>query len=268
MPSRTRLRRTVSCRTTLSAASDIGSRDAQFAERAGEPRHVPPLVDEPPSPHLADLIDPVGELVAAVLDMDDRVAMGPVAAVHIGNAGHRIHPQRLELAVERRALHADEFGGARNIAAEAADLGAQIFALEGFAGIAQRHAHQMLAAGALGHRRHHGADILRQHVGGDHRIDVAAGENHQPLHVVAQLPHIAGPVMGLQHRHGVVADAPFRQAGRLGNLLHEMLDQLGHVLAPLGQAAAPGSAPPTAGDRGPRGTGRPRFPLRDCAPSR
>jgi hypothetical protein len=49
---------------------------------------VPPLVDDPPSPHLADLVDTVGELVAAILDMDERVAMAPVAPVHIGNAGH------------------------------------------------------------------------------------------------------------------------------------------------------------------------------------
>ena len=93
---------------------------------------------------------------------------------------------------------------------------------------------------------------------------VAAGENHQPLHVVAELAHIAGPVVGLQHRHGVVADAPLRQAGRLGNLFHE----IGRPAPPRPRAArpaaAPGSAPPTGGDRGPRGTGRPRSPLRDC----
>ncbi len=38
--------------------------------------------------------------------------------------------QQLELAVQRRALHADEAGGARDIAREAADLDAEIFALE------------------------------------------------------------------------------------------------------------------------------------------
>ena len=34
-----------------------------------EPRHVAALVDQPPSPHLADFVDAVGELIAAILDM-------------------------------------------------------------------------------------------------------------------------------------------------------------------------------------------------------
>jgi hypothetical protein len=88
MPSRTRLRPTVSWRTTLSAASGIGGAMHKFLKRTGEPRHVPPLVDDPPSPHLADLVDPISELITAVLDMDERVAMAPVAPVHIGTAGH------------------------------------------------------------------------------------------------------------------------------------------------------------------------------------
>jgi hypothetical protein len=29
-----------------------------------------PLVDQPPSPHLADFIDAVGELIAAILDVN------------------------------------------------------------------------------------------------------------------------------------------------------------------------------------------------------
>ena len=61
-------------------------RDAQLAERAFEPVHVAALVDQPPSPHLAHLVDAVGELVAAILDMDLRGAMRHVAAVHIGDA--------------------------------------------------------------------------------------------------------------------------------------------------------------------------------------
>ena len=48
--------------------------DAQFVERALEPRHVAPLVDQPPSPHLADFVDAVGELIAAILDVDLGVA--------------------------------------------------------------------------------------------------------------------------------------------------------------------------------------------------
>ncbi len=73
MPSRTRLRRTVSRMTTPSAAGDIGIGDAQLVERALEPRHVAALVDDAAVPHLADLVDAVGELVAAVLDVDHGV---------------------------------------------------------------------------------------------------------------------------------------------------------------------------------------------------
>ena len=64
---------------------------------------------------------------------------------------------------------------------------------------------------------------------------IAAGQNHQPLDIVAQLAHVARPVVRLQHRHGVLADAPLGQAGRLRNLVHEIVDQVGDVLAPLGQ---------------------------------
>ena len=48
--------------------------DAEFAERAVEPRHVPPLVDQPAAAHLADLVDAVGELIAAILDVDRGLA--------------------------------------------------------------------------------------------------------------------------------------------------------------------------------------------------
>ena len=143
--------------------------------------------------------------------------------------------ERLELAVQRRALHADEFGGARDVAAEAVDLREQIFALEHFARLAQRQPHELLAAVAVRHRRHHRADVLRQHAGADRGVGVAAGEDHQPLDVVAQLADVARPVVRLQHRHGVVADLALRQAGRLRNLLHEIVDEIGNVLAPLGQ---------------------------------
>ena len=65
--------------------------------------------------------------------------------------------------------------------------------------------------------------------------EIAAGEDHQPLHVVAQLAHVAGPVVRLQYRHGILADQALRQPCRLGNLLHEIIDELRHVVAPLGE---------------------------------
>src|SRR5712672_3678323 len=51
--------------------------------------------------------------------------------------------ERLELAMQRRALHADEFRGARDIARKAADLGDQVIAFEHFARLAQRQAHDV-----------------------------------------------------------------------------------------------------------------------------
>ena len=45
-----------------------------------------------------------------------------------------------------------------------------------------------------------------QQIGGDGLGDIVAGQDQQPLHDVAQLADIARPAMGLQHRHGVVAD--------------------------------------------------------------
>ena len=60
-------------------------------------------------------------------------------------------------------------------------------------------------------------------------------QNHQPFDIVAQLPDVAGPVMRLQHGHRIVADVALGQAGDLRNLRHEIFDELGNVLAPLGQ---------------------------------
>src|ERR1700676_5054253 len=72
----------------------------------------------------------------------------------------------LELAMQGRALHAYEFSSTRDIARKTADLGDQVIALEHFPRLAERQAHDMLAIIAGRHRRHHGADVLRQHIGG------------------------------------------------------------------------------------------------------
>ncbi len=62
--------------------------DAQFGERALQPLEMAPLVDQATAPHLADFIDAVGELIAAILDMDLGVAHRQIAAVDVGYAGH------------------------------------------------------------------------------------------------------------------------------------------------------------------------------------
>src|SRR5262249_32061765 len=48
-----------------------------------------------------------------------------------------INAERAQFAVQRRAFHADKFGRARDVAAEAVDLGEQIFALENLSRVAQ-----------------------------------------------------------------------------------------------------------------------------------
>ena len=68
--------------------------DAELLERALEAGHVAALIDHAAAPHLADLVDAVGELVAPVLDVHHGFAMRPVAAVHVGEAGH-LNPSRV-----------------------------------------------------------------------------------------------------------------------------------------------------------------------------
>ena len=45
-----------------------------------------PLIDDPAVPDLADLIDAVGELIPAILNVDHGLMVAPVAAVHISDA--------------------------------------------------------------------------------------------------------------------------------------------------------------------------------------
>ena len=64
---------------------------------------------------------------------------------------------------------------------------------------------------------------------------IARGQDHQPLDIVAQLADVARPVVQLQNGQRVVGDLTARHAGRQRHLFHEIFDQLGNVLAPLGQ---------------------------------
>src|SRR3546814_13125988 len=67
----------------------------------------------------------------------------------------RANAERAQFAMERRALHADETGGARDVAAEAHHLGLAVLALEHLPGLAQRQRHDLLPvlAGQRGRRR-------------------------------------------------------------------------------------------------------------------
>ena len=96
--------------------------------------------------------------------------------------------ERLQFPVQRRAFHADEFGRARDVAGEARDLRDQVLALENLARIAQRQAHQALATRAGRRRRHHRADLGRQHLDRHLCCRITLGQDHQAFDVVAQLP--------------------------------------------------------------------------------
>src|SRR3954468_23362460 len=65
----------------------------------------------------------------------------------------RAHAQRLQFAMQRRALHADESRGAGDVAAEAVDLGDQIVALEDLARLAQGQRNHQVAILVPAHTR-------------------------------------------------------------------------------------------------------------------
>src|ERR1700744_3589043 len=95
------------------------------------------LVDQRAIADFAHFIDAVSELIAAIFDMDQSLGMTAIAAVDKSDAAHRplfvgssVNAERFQFAMQRRALHADEFGSARDIAAEPVNLGNEIFAFE------------------------------------------------------------------------------------------------------------------------------------------
>jgi hypothetical protein len=55
-------------------------------ERALEACQVAPLVDDAAAPHLADFVDAVRELVAAILDMDGGCPLRQITTVHVSDA--------------------------------------------------------------------------------------------------------------------------------------------------------------------------------------
>ena len=136
--------------------------------------------------------------------------------------------------MEGGAFHADEFGGARDVAAEAIDLGQEIFPLEDLACFAQSEAHKVFgpAVDGQGDVR---PDFVGQHFGRDDRAGIAASQDHQPLDIVAQLTHIAGPIVGLEDGDGIFADPARGKTGALRNLADEIVNEVGDVFAAFGQ---------------------------------
>src|SRR6185312_3634139 len=63
--------------------------NAQFAEAALQAREMALGVGQLAAHHRPHLVDPVAELVAAVLDRNPRFRLAQEAAVHIGQSGHQ-----------------------------------------------------------------------------------------------------------------------------------------------------------------------------------
>src|SRR4030095_14545577 len=110
-----------------------------------------------------DLVDAVSQLISTILDVYARLTVINIASIDIGITRHllrssslrrglaavaivhvaAVQADRLQFAMQRRALHPNEGRGARDIAAEARHLGQQILALEDFARVAQRPLHDL-----------------------------------------------------------------------------------------------------------------------------
>src|SRR5260370_174168 len=101
-----------------------------------------------------------------------------------------MQPERLQLAMQRRALHPDERGRARDISAKACDLGQKILALEHFPGIAQRQLHDLATLFPAQHRRGVFADVVGQDIGPD-RPAIRRRQDEKPFDDVAQLAAIS-----------------------------------------------------------------------------
>ena len=67
-------------------------------------------VDQPACPHLADFVNAVSELVAAILDMNRGFAVRHIASVHISDARHG---KSLCVARHHRAFSSEVGTGSR-----------------------------------------------------------------------------------------------------------------------------------------------------------
>ena len=110
-------------------------------------------------------------------------------------APRRRDAERLHLPIQVAPLDAEDFRGARHVALLLGERAQDQVALEAIARFVQR---QLLGGdgGELG-PRHRGA-VEEAQVGGRNRV--ARHHDHQPLDDVAQLAHVAGPGVVLQHR--------------------------------------------------------------------
>ena len=147
----------------------------------------------------------------------------------------RVNAERLQLPVQRRALHADKGRRARNVAAKARDLNVEIFPLEALARVTKRQTDHLLQAIVLGETRLR-PSFRRQRIDGHRHRRIAARQNEDALNHVAQLAHIARPVSRLQRRQRIFADLTRRHTGHAGQTAHEIARKFGNIFPALSDA--------------------------------
>ena len=137
--------------------------------------------------------------------------------------------------MQRRTLHADEFRCSGDVAAEAQHLRIQILAFKGLPRRAQGQGHEIGNPGTGQHGRAFTGDIGRQHVRAHDPVALERCHDHDPLHDVAQLAHVAGPGVGLQHGERVATEFQ-RLLPRLGRQpIEEGPRQISDILGAAGQ---------------------------------
>ena len=137
--------------------------------------------------------------------------------------------------MEGRSFHPDEGRRARDIAAEAHDLGLQVFAFEDLPRLTQGQAHDLAAFLPVPGGRRAGSDSGGQHVGADGVPWIARSHDQQPFDDVAQFPDVAGPVVCLHGGDGILADAPDGLPRRFRDPFHEEAGEQRDVIAPVTQ---------------------------------
>src|SRR5665213_2932735 len=95
--------------------------------------------------------------------------------------------------MQRRSLHSDKRGGARNISTEAIDLREKIFAFENFARLAQGKRDHKIASPPIVPRRAL-AEIGWQQIGGDRLSRIVRRKDQQAFYNVSQLTHICASI--------------------------------------------------------------------------
>ena len=116
---------------------------------------------------------------------------------------------------------------------EALDLDAQIFALKGFAGFAERRSHDRGGAAAeFAGIAHH---LARQHIEIDAADPVARRHDDDALDDIAELADVPGPFVGLQRDHRIGRDLGRGHTAIGGVMRDEMRDQRRDILTPFGE---------------------------------